>query len=187
MAKEAVSHVHFVARLNGETADESDRSVPMTFYAGATMVQFSLRHGRHNLRLSSDPQHVRIGTLNSGTAPFTMGHRSPNDPAGVIGVITAASVEGGRGRARVRFSRRKEADYVYRDVLEGIYRNVSVEARIRKLKDVTKNGDAVKTFLAVDWEPFAVALVGVAPDPNAHFTAHARIQFTNCEIEGKRC
>lgn len=171
------------AALAAADANRDERSVPMTFYSGATVLQFSLRDGLHNLRLSLDPQHVRIAALNSGTAPFTLGHRHPNDPAGVIGVIKSASVEGKKGRAQVKFSKRPEAEAIFQDVMDGIYTNVSVEARIHKLKDVTKEGDALKTFMATDWEPFAVALVSVGADGGAHFTASEQVQFSECEIE----
>ncbi len=152
----------------------------MRFYTGAKVLQFNFQHGLHNLMLSMDPKHVRLGMLNSGTAPFTKGHADSNDPEATIGVIESARIDNGIGVADVRFSRRADVEPIYQDVADGILRNVSVGAHLHRLKEITKEGDSMKSFLATDWEPFHVALVGVGADPGAHFAAEADAE---CEID----
>jgi hypothetical protein len=170
------------AEFSARDAGAADRTVPMTFYTGAEVLQFNWQDGMHKLMLSMDPKHIRLGALNSGRAPFTLGHADSNDPLATIGVISNARVEGGRGKADVRFSKRPEADAVFQDIIDGILPNVSVGARLMKLKETTPEGAKMKSFLATDWEPFAVASVGVGADAGAHFAAAVE-QDAECEIE----
>jgi hypothetical protein len=83
-----------IQRLNAEFAaagsNRDARTVPMTFYSGAEVLQFNWQDGVHRLALSTDPKHIRLGQLNSGRAPFTLGHASSNDPLATLGVITNA-------------------------------------------------------------------------------------------------
>jgi hypothetical protein len=174
-----------VQRLSAEFAaagaNREDRTVPMTFYTGAQVLQFNWRDGVHKLTLSMEPKHVRLGELKSGRAPFTRGHADANDPMATLGVISDPKIEAGKAKASVRFSRRPDVEPIFQDVLDGILANVSVGARLHKLKETTIEGDQMKSFLATDWEPFAVALVGVGADPGAHFAA-AELA-ADCEIE----
>ena len=163
-------------------ARTEDRTVPMTFYAGATVLQFNWEDGLHKLTLSMDPKSVKLKNLNSGKAPFTRGHADTNDPLATLGVIQqgSARIDGEQARALVRFSKRGDVEPIFQDVLDGVLANVSVGARLHKLKETTQDGDKMKSFIATEWEPYAVALVGVGADPGAHFTG---AEFSECEVE----
>jgi hypothetical protein len=174
---------HITAEFAAAAANRDSRSVPMTVYTGASVLQFNWQNGLHSLTLSMDPANVRLGKLNSGRAPFTNGHADANDPGATIGVISNARIEGGQVKADVRFSKRPDVEPIYNDVLDGILPNVSVGASLHKLKETTKEGDSMKSFLATDWEPFAVALVGLGADPGAHLGAAAHVVETDCEVE----
>lgn len=162
-------------------ASKEDRTVPMTWYTGAPVLQFNWENGLHNLMLSMESKAVRMKRLNSGKAPFTKGHADPNDPEATLGVIQKGSVQldGEKGRAVVRFSKRADVEPIFQDVLDGVLPNVSVGAFIHRMKETTKEGEKIKSFVALDWEPYAVALVGVGGDPGAHFAA----EFSACEVE----
>jgi phage major head subunit gpT-like protein len=162
-------------------ANAENRTVPLVWYAGATVLQFNWQDGLHNLKLSMDPKAVRLKQLNSGRAPFTSGHASANDPTATLGIIQQGSVrlDGDKGRALVRFSKRPDVEPLFQDVLDGVLSNVSVGTRLHRMKEITEKDDKLKTFVALDWEPYAVALVGVGGDPGAHFAA----EFSECEVE----
>lgn len=170
------------ARFAAAQADRESRTVPMMFYTGSKVLQFSFSKGVHELQLSMDPRAVRLDALRSGRAPFTMGHASANDPGAVLGVISNPRIENGNAIADVRFSKRPEVEAIYQDVLDGILANVSVEASLHKLKETTKEGDAMRSFTATDWEPVAVALVAQGADPGARIAA-ASEHSQDCEIE----
>lgn len=164
-------------------ADAESRTIPVQWYSGATVLQFNFTNGLHNLKLSTKPEHVRLDKLNSGRAAFTLGHADPNNPDAVIGVIEkdSASMSGGNGKAMIRFAKNDPtADRTWNKIEQGILPNVSLEAFMHKLKEITAEGDKIRTFLAVDWEPFAIASVATGADPNAHFAAPA---IAECEIE----
>ena len=182
MQTHKIPHQHLEARFAAESADKESRVVPMAFYTGSTVIQFDWDKGLHNLKLSMEPGHIRLKRMKAG-APFTRGHASPNDPDAVIGRVEGARIEDGKGLAEVRFSKRPEVDAILADILDGILENVSVEARIYKLKETTQENDKVKTFLATDWEPTAVALVAQGADPNAKIKASDEVRFSECQIE----
>lgn len=169
------------AEFAASEANRQERTLPMTFYSGAKVLQFNWEDGVYHLTLSTEPAHVRLAQLKSGRAPFTLGHAHANDPLSTIGVIRNPTILNNKAKADVRFSARPDVEPIYQDVLDGILANVSVGARLLKLKETTKDGDKVKSFLATDWEPFAVALVGLGADPNAHFAAST--VDTQCQIE----
>jgi hypothetical protein len=170
------------AQFAATEANRDERTIPMTFYAGAKVLQFNWDQGLHNLTLSMDPGAVRLNRLNSGKAPFTLGHADANQPMSTIGVVGNARVEGGRATADVRFSKRADVEPIFADVLDGILTNVSVGASILRMKEVTADGDKIKSFVASQWEPYAVALVSVGADPKACFSGSTEAE-TECEIE----
>ncbi|MEK7751702.1 MAG: prohead protease/major capsid protein fusion protein [Acidobacteriota bacterium] len=166
--------------LSGSTKRE-DRTAEVRFYSGATVKQFNWERGEHNLTLSMDSGHVRMSRLNSGRAPLLNAH-ADYTVSDVIGVVEKGWIENGQGHARVRFSERAEVEPIWRDVQGGILRNISVGTVLHKLKETSGEGDKIKSFLAVDWEPIELSVVPIGADPGAAFLAAA--QQTDCEIEG---
>jgi hypothetical protein len=156
-------------------SDSEKRTVEMIWYTGATVRRYGWG-GPFNLTFSMDPAHIRMGRLASGNAPLLDSH---NDwrLADVLGVIDKAWVEGGVGKASVRFSNRDQVTPVWKDVEDGILRNASMGVSIHKLKETTKEGDQVKSYLAVDWEPEEVSVVPIGADPGAGFRASEEEQF----------
>ena len=106
---------------------------------------------------------IRLGRLTAG-GPLLMDHDSRDH----IGVIESVQIGADRvGRAVVRFGKSARAEEVFRDVVDGIRRNVSVGYVIHKaqLVETGKDGSA-DTYRVTDWEPFEVSLVSVPADPS---------------------
>jgi len=104
---------------------------------------------------------IRLGRLTAG-GPLLMDHDSRDH----IGVIESVQIGADRvGRAVVRFGKSARAEEVFRDVVDGIRRNVSVGYVIHKaqLVETGKDGSA-DTYRVTDWEPFEVSLVSVPAD-----------------------
>jgi hypothetical protein len=158
-------------KLDAATFDPKARTVEVLWYAGAKVQRFSFFEGPYELQFSMDPKAIRMQRLSSGRAPFKGDHFG--DLASQIGVIDKAWLEDGVGHAMVRFSSRAEVQPLIQDIREGILQNVSMEAQIHELDDVTPKGAKQKSFLAIDWEPMAVALVAVGADPDAQVLAAA--------------
>src|SRR5688572_14605430 len=116
------------AHFDVATVNETDRTVEILWYTGAPVKQFSILEGAFEVTLSMDPKSVRLGTLNSGRAPFKAGHAGNSDIRAVLGRIERAWLAPDGGRALVRFSKRPDVEPIFQDVKEGILSNVSMEA-----------------------------------------------------------
>jgi HK97 family phage major capsid protein len=150
------------------TANDAERTVDVTFSTGA-----AVRRGTGSAsfieELSMIPAHVRMGRLQGGSAPLLNAH-AQGSVDDVVGVVVAASVNGNEGRATVRFSRRDDVEPLWKDVQDGIVRNVSVGYRVHRFEDVSSRVDiqaGVRRMRAVDWEPYEISLVPVGADPGA--------------------
>lgn len=159
--------------------DTEQRTLEVVWSTGAAVRRFDWITERPFVEeLSMDASHVRLDRLNSG-APVLDSH-DRYELSGVLGVVERAWIENGEGRARVRFSSRTEVDPVWRDVQDGILRNVSVGYQVLKFVDATKPEDSMKRLLAVDWEPMEISLVAIGADAKAGVRAG---QASACEIE----
>lgn len=109
--------------------------------------------------LDHAPKSVRMDFMASGNAPLLMHH----DMRQQVGVIDAASVKNGVGRATARFGRTGAASDALQNVDDGIYRNTSVGYRVHEMVlESSKNGE--DTYRITDWEPYEASLVGVPAD-----------------------
>ena len=106
------------ASANGER-----RTAEVTWYTGAEVDRYDWL-GRHTLRLSMDPAHVRMGRLASGNAPLLNSHRD-YELKDILGVVEKAWLEKGTGKAVVRFTERADVEPIFRDVKAGIIRNAN--------------------------------------------------------------
>lgn len=168
-----------VASVSPASIDEQKRTVELVWSTGAAVKRMDWRSGEiFEEQLSMDPAHVRLGRLNGG-APLldTHGRYSLSD---VIGVVEQAWIANGEGRAVVRFSSRAEVEPLWKEVLDGIIRNVSVGYSIHKFEDVTQRDAKTKTMLATDWEPSEISLVPIGADAKAGVRAEG--DRNTCEI-----
>lgn len=166
------------AAVAPSSIDQEARTVELVWSTGAAVKRSDWMSGKvYNEELSMAPAHVRLDRLNSG-APLLAAH-DRNDLAAMIGVVERAWLAGNEGRALVRFSTRADVDPVWRDVADGIIRNVSVGYKVNRYQETTAPGDKIQTFLAVDWEPEEISLVSVGADAAAGVRAEVQ---TPCEI-----
>ncbi|MBF0402266.1 MAG: hypothetical protein HQL90_16055, partial [Magnetococcales bacterium] len=106
--------------MNGE-----ERTVEMVWSTGASVRRTDWRTGKpYDETLSVDTAHVDLSRLNSG-APLLNSHDASSLDS-ILGVVEKAWIANGEGRATVRFSSRDGVAAIFKDVQEGILRNVSV-------------------------------------------------------------
>ena len=102
---------------------------------------------------------MRMGRLSSG-GPLLCDH----DTKDHVGVIESVQLGADRvARAVVRFGKSARAEEVWRDVVDGIRRNVSVGYQIHQAVLVETKDDQ-DTYRVTDWEPYEVSLVSVPAD-----------------------
>lgn len=147
----------------GSVNDEA-RELDVVWTTGAAVRRYDWWSGEAwTESLSMDPKHVDLRRLNSG-APVLMDHSSYNQVGGVV--RGSARVEGDRGLARLRFSRRPEVDGLWADIRDGIREKFSVGYDVFKYDEVYRDGKLVSRT-AVAWEPAEVSTVAMPADIGA--------------------
>lgn len=111
--------------------------------------------------LKFDTNSVRLQRLNSG-APLLDGHYGKQ-----VGVVERAWVDGKLGYATIRFSKNPAADEIFKDVADGIKRNISIGYNIFEYREIDGGEGKISTFEATDWEPFEISIVSVPADIKA--------------------
>lgn len=158
------------AAFQPESINVEKRTAEMVWTTGARVQRVDWYNGQRYIEeLSLEKEHVRMGRLKSGSAPLLNSHWS-TDLRDVIGVVESASIKDGEGRAVVRFSDREDVEPIWRDVQNGIIRNVSVGYAVYRV-EARKGKDDIEIRRAVDWEPMELSLVPMGADPAAGIRA----------------
>lgn len=161
-----------------QSVDETARTFEVLWTTGAQVRRYSwARDEEFDEELVVSPNAMRLDRLNSG-APFLNSHSSYRLES-ILGVVEDGSIriEGGKGFARIRLSERDEVEPIWRDIKDGIIRNVSVGYRVHKFERVAKadrtDGGQRALYRAVDWEPLEISAVAIGADPGAGMRSEA--------------
>ncbi len=153
------------AAVREGSVDVEQRTVELTWTTGSKGRRWSWDIGSYMEELEVSSKALRLDRLNNG-APFLNAHSS-YELSDVIGVVEKAWLEGEEGRALVRFSRREDVEGIFRDVQDGILRNISVGYAVHRYEVVEEEDDKLPTYRAVDWEPLELSLVPIGFDDGA--------------------
>lgn len=168
------------AAVRPGSVDVEQRTAELTWTTGAKGRRWSWDVGSYMEELDVSETAVRMDRLNSG-APLLNAHSAYN-LGDVIGVVERAWIENGQGIATVRFSQREEADAIFRDVKDGILRNISVGYAVHRYEVVEEEDDKLPTYRAVDWEPMELSIVPIGFDDGAKI----RSAKTAADYQGQR-
>lgn len=109
--------------------------------------------------LDHSPAAVRMHRLTDG-GPVLVDH----DPRDHVGTVEQATIDGDRkGRALVRFGRGARAEEIWRDVVDGIRKHVSVGYRVHRMKP-EEASDGKEKYRVVDWEPIELSITSTPAD-----------------------
>lgn len=116
---------------------------------------------------------VDLSRLQSG-APMLDSHAQWTTRA-VVGVVEHAWIDGGEGRATVRFPKQgvdEAADRLFALVEDGIVRNVSVGYRIDKVRvEKPQTLSEIERWFVERWTPHELSFVAIGADPGAQVRA----------------
>lgn len=168
------------AAVRPETVDTEARTVELTWTTGAQGRRWNWDVGYYLEELEVSDTAVRLERMNNG-APLLSVHNQW-ELRSVLAVVERAWLENGEGHAVVRFSQREDADEVFRDVKDGILRNISVGYSVHRYVLVEGGDDTMPVYRAVDWEPMEISIVPVGFDDGAK----VRSAKTPAEYEGRR-
>lgn len=166
MKKFALPKFELRAQFEPTKIDKEKRTAELVWSTGARVLRSSFWDGPYFEELSMDTGAIRMERLNNG-APLLNSHNA-RDLESQIGVVERAWIENGQGKALVRFSQNNpKADPIWKDVADGVIRNVSVGYVTHKFEQVEGGQDTTPVFRAVDWEPMELSLVPIPADASA--------------------
>jgi hypothetical protein len=155
------------ALVRAESVDDEARTVDIVWTTGAAVRRMDWWSGkRYDEELVVDAKAIRLGRLNAG-APFLNSHNGYSLDA-ILGVVVdgSARIEKGEGVATIRFSAREDVEPIWRDIKDGVIRNVSVGYVRHRVTKIEREGD-VDLWRVEDWEPLEVSAVAIGADPGA--------------------
>lgn len=142
------------ADLSRAEIDEQNRTIVVAFSSEQSVQRsFGLEV------LSHAPQDVDLSFLASGRAPLLLEHEREDQ----IGVVERAAIDAdGVGRAVIRFSKGKDGEEIFQDVLDGVRTNISVGYTItgqRIEQDAMGNN-----IVYCQWKPKEISVVSIPAD-----------------------
>lgn len=173
-----VQHIRAVVRPGSLNIE--DRTVEITWTTGSRGKRWSWSIGEYMEELEVSDSAIRMDRLNNG-APFLNAH-GQWDLDDVIGVVDRAWLEAGQGHAVIRFSSRDDVEPIFKDVKDGILRNISVGYMVHRYILVEEGDESLPIYRASDWEPTEISLVPIGFDDGAKVRSAA----TPAEYKGKR-
>ena len=148
------------------TVDRAARTVEVVWSTGARARNYVPALGVITEELDMSPNAVRMDGLRSGQAPVLNTHRR-GDARDVLGRITAARLERGRGYATLQFSAAADVEPVWQRIADGTLRAVSVGYRVHRYEPRPDAATGETVHRAVDWEPFEISVVPIPVDRDA--------------------
>lgn len=156
------------------TVDRAARTVEVVWSTGARARNFVPALGLITEELEMSPNAVRMAALRSGNAPVLDTHRR-GGARDVLGRVTAARLERGRGYATLQFSTAADVEPVWQRIADGTLRAVSVGYRVHRYEPRPDTGSGETVHRAVDWEPFEISVVPIPVDRDAAVRAPTTI------------
>ncbi len=165
LAEEDAEIARFYAEENLQRAFEFDRNKidedKRTIEIGVSSELPVMRGFGYEV-LGHKENEIDMDFMTSGRSPLLLDH----DPTKQIGVVEAFGVDHKNKRtiAKVRFSKNKQADEIYRDVIDGIRQNISVGYQVNSMQREDNEKDGVPIYRVNSWSPLEVSAVSVPAD-----------------------
>lgn len=167
------------AEIIPSSVNEGERTIQVQYTTGARVFRPGYWEEDYYEELATDKGAVRLDRFKSGSVPVLNSHRN-YDLNDVIGTV----VEADETHATIKFSARPELEGIWRDIVGGVIRNISVGYRVYKYEDITEEDNKIRVLRAIDWEPLEVSFVAVPADGGAGVRSNAKTN--RCVIVGGR-
>ncbi|HLZ08730.1 MAG TPA: hypothetical protein VKT80_09105 [Chloroflexota bacterium] len=190
MAKAAASETEIrsgvltrAASFNPSSVNADGLTADLVWTTGAIVQRWDCDGNPYQEQLSLDPGAVDLSRLNAG-APLLNSHSSYT-LTDILGVVTAASIEGGEGVATVRFSSRADVAPIFADVVDGVIRNVSVGYSVSAWRQINQAGQP-PLMIATRWQPLEISLVPIPADAGAQVRSGVSLKDYGMTVDGTR-
>ena len=145
---------HRDVTIDKRNVDEGNRTIEIAFSSETPVERW---YG--NEILDHAPGAVRLGRMESGGAVL-VDHEARDH----VGVVESVSIDSDRvGRALVRLGESERASEIFKDIVDGIRRHISVGYRIHQVI-IEENKDSADVYRVTDWEPHEISFVSVPAD-----------------------
>lgn len=168
-----------LAAFKPRSADAETRTIEVVWSSGAAVKRYDW-WADEEFYEQLDLQGANLDRLNSG-APVLNSHSS-GDLSNVIGVVERAWIDGNEGRAQLRLSDRADVEPIWRDLQNGILRNISIGYSIDSMERVRSKDKAQPDVINVT--AFTPAEISIVPVP-ADYRAQVRSESTVFPVEIK--
>lgn len=144
------------------SVDAENRTVEVVMTTGESGKRYDWYNDRTYLEeLQISAATVRQERLKKGI-PVITDHSRWSGVRGVIGTTEDYRIENGELIGTLRFSKRDDVEEIFKDIADGILRNVSLGYKVHKYERIrAKNDGELDTYRAVDIEPLELSLVQV--------------------------
>lgn len=139
--------------------DQENRAITFSCASTQPYQRYDQQHGiAYEQILVVNQQAVNIDRLNNG-APLLFNH----DTDKLLGMVQKAYIIEDRIYVRVRFSQNDQfADRIYKDILDGLIKNVSIGYLIQEYKDVKQDG--INKRYVEKWMIYETSIVSIPAD-----------------------
>lgn len=153
MKKTKIQNQYRKLNIKSGNIDEENRTVEVSFSSEEPVERyFGIEILDHN------PKSVDLSRLNTGAAVLE------DHQGSQIGKVVEATIENGRGLAKLMFSRVGRGAEVFQDIVDGIRENISFGYQ---LSDLTREAEDINdqpTYRSFSWMPFEISVVGTPAD-----------------------
>jgi hypothetical protein len=169
---------YFRANFDLGTINKEKREVDVVFATEREVMMYNWNVGLINEVLECNDAAGDLSRLNNG-APLCDTHITSSVRNG-LGVVKKAWFENGKGRATVAFSKRKDVDDVWQDVVDGMLNGISVRYIVSKY-EITEEEGKLPLYRAKKWHATEISLALVQADQDSGVGREEK--FTNYEVE----
>lgn len=172
--------------VRADTVNEDDRSVEVIWGTEAPVKRYNWEEGYYLEVLAMEPSAIRMERFTNGMSLLDTHDAWSMDAR--LGTVVPGSVriEGKRGYATIRFSRREKAEEIFQDLRDGHPIQISVGYKIHKFEKSEGDENSLPTLRAVDWEPMELSVVPVPADAGAHSRSNRDEELFDCVFPAKR-
>jgi len=160
------------AQIVPASFNEAERTVDVVWTTGSRRRAYDWYNDtpyEEELVVTTDA--VDMSRFEAGTVQVLDAHRVYGGVAGILGIATRGSIEGGEGKATLRLSGNPANAGIVGDIKDGIIRAISFGYSVQRY-EITRaidrtDGVNMPLYRAVAWTPQEISFVPVPADANA--------------------
>jgi len=161
-----INRGYIAATVRNQTLQVEDRSVEVCWTTGSAVKRYSYDEGYYIEELQVDAKSVRLDRFETMSLLDNHKSYSMNDRLGTV-VPGSVRFEKGMGLARIRFSKKAEAETLWQDLVDGHPIPISVGYRVHTFQKTEGDAGTLPKLLALDWEPMELSATPIPADAGA--------------------